>query len=259
MSTKLDYVSGETILPEGAFKISPSMIEKFFSKPHEWFRSEVLGEETFAGNTASTLGTIVHFCAEEYTKTRTVDISEIDRYISEINNPEVDIEYVKSQYQPMAQALINNLITTGTPQRSEELISAEIMDGYHVAGSADAVIGDCLVDFKSTSRMTPPTEIPTYYRYQLLAYAYMYNKMGVPINRIRIKWITNNQVGRISEKTGKPMKDYPATVADSTETITNEDMNFIESILKLIAETVACYKANPNLAYILFKDYRLKG
>lgn len=257
--TRLDYVSGTSILPSTAkFKISPSAINNFFAKPHDWFRSEVLGEDTFLGNTASVLGTIVHFCAEEYTKKQTVDVEEIEKFLSEIDNPDVNIDYVKNQWKPMAQALIDNIRAQGLPQRSEEMIKNEIIPDYFVAGSCDAVLGDCVVDYKTTSQLTPPTAIPPYYRYQLLAYAYMYNKIGIPINRIRIKWITNNAVGRISEKTGKPMKDYPATVADCTETITNEDMDFIESILKLICETVAYYKANPSLAYILFRDYRLK-
>ena len=259
MSTKLDYVSGASILPEGyKFKISPSAINKFFAKPHEWFQSEVLGNDTFLGNTASTLGTIVHFCAEEYSKTEKVDVAEIEKYIASIDNPDVDVNYISSQWQPMGQVLIDYLRDTGLPQRSEELIHAEIQPGYFVAGSADAVAGDCLIDFKTTSYLNPPTEIPYYYRYQLLTYAYMYNKMGIPINRIRIVWITNNVVGRISEKTGKPMKDYPATVGVCTETITNEDMDFIESILKLITETVEKYQEDPSLAYLLFKDYRIK-
>lgn len=258
VATKLDYVDGASIIPDGAFKISPSNVYKFIDKPHYWFRSEVLGEKLFDGNTPSELGTIVHFCAEEFIKTGKVDTAEIEKFISEIDNPDVDIGYIKEQWKPMAQALIDYLANNGVPQRSEELISWEIMPGYWVAGSADAVQGDCLIDFKTTSKLTPPTDIPVYYIYQLLTYAYIYNKMGVPINRIRIVWVTNNIVGRISDKTGKPMKDYPATVSTSTQVITNEDMDFIESILKLIAEKVAYYKANPETAYLLFNDYRLK-
>jgi hypothetical protein len=259
MPTRLDYVSGASILPpDHKFKISPSAINKFFAKPHEWFRSEVLGEDTFLGNTASVLGTIVHFCAEEYSKTEKVDVAEIEKYIASIDNPDVDVQYISEQWKPMGQALIDYLRTSGLPQRSEELIHYEVQPGYFVAGSADAVIGDCLVDYKSCSQLNPPTEIPPYYRYQLLTYAYIYNKLSIPINRIRIVWITNNVVGRISEKTGKPMKDYPATVGVCTETITNDDLDFIESILKLICETVETYYDNPNLAYLLFRDYRLK-
>lgn len=260
MKNRLDYVSGDSILPATAkFKISPSAINKFFAYPHDWFQSEVLGNETFAGNTASTLGTIVHFCAEEYTKTQAVDAAEIEKFISSVENPEINVGYIQAQWKPMGQALIEYLRAQGLPQRSEELIKAEILPDYWVAGSCDAVTGDCVVDYKTTSQMTAPTAIPSHYRYQLLAYAYMYNKIGIPINRIRIVWITNNVVGRISEKTNKPMKDYPATVTACTEMITNEDLDFIESILKLISETVAYYKANPELAYLLFRDYRLKG
>lgn len=258
VATRLDYVSGATIIPDGAFKISPSKVYKFINKPHFWFQSEVLGEDTDDGSTASKLGTIVHFCAEEFIKTGKVDTNEVEKFISEITNPDVDINYISEQWKPMSQALIDYLADNGLPQRSEELISHEIMPGYWVAGSADAVQGDCLIDFKTTSNLTAPTDIPIYYLYQLLTYAYIYNKMGVPINRIRIVWVTNNIVGRISDKTGKPMKDYPATVSTSTQVITNEDMDFIESILKLIAEKVAYYKANPETAYLLFNDYRLK-
>lgn len=235
------------------------MIYKAIDKPHYWFRSEVLGEEQFTGNTSSMLGTIVHFCAEEFIKKQTVETSEIEAFISEITDTEIDVDYIRAQWKPMGQALIDYLTNAGLPQRSEELISHEIMPGYWVAGSADALQGDCLVDFKTTSKLTAPTDIPIYYLYQLLTYAYIYNKMGVPVNRIRIVWVTNNIVGRISDKTGKPMKDYPATVSTSTQTITNEDMDFIESILKLTAEKVAYYKANPETAYLLFNDYRLKG
>lgn len=141
-----------------------------------------------------------------------------------------------------------------------KIINKEKYEKYKAEGRKVRVNGadNCLVDFKSTSNLTAPTDIPIYYLYQLLTYAYIYNKIGIPINRIRIVWVTNHIVGRISDKTGKPMKDYPATVSTSTQTITNEDMDFIESILKLIAEKVAYYKANPETAYLLFNDYRLK-
>jgi len=139
-------------------------------------------------------------------------------------------------------------------------ISKQQYEQYKKEGRKVRVNGydGTLIDYKTTSKLTPPTDIPIYYLYQLLAYAYMYNKRGIPINRIRIVWVTNHVVGRISEKTNKPMKDYPSTVGTSTQTITNEDMDFIESILKLVAEKVAYYKAHPETAYLLFNDYRLK-
>jgi hypothetical protein len=189
--TKLDYVSGAKILPDGAFGISPSNISKFFDKPHEWYREQVLGEEGFTGSTASVLGTCVHFCAEEYAKTGKVDVDSIYKYIyketcsgaSEVmfeqavatvpvedvdtryemwsdliisnqDNENIDAAVILEQWKPMGQALITLLYTTGVPQRSEELVKAQVTmgklpeqiqdpdeeDTYWVSGSCDAVL-----------------------------------------------------------------------------------------------------------------------
>lgn len=308
MTTKLDYVSGATILPEGAFGISPSNISKFFDRPHQWFREQVLGEEGFTGSTASVLGTCVHFCAEEYAKTGKVDVDSIYKYIyketcsnaSELlfdevvkdivdvevryekwsdlilencDNEDIDASIILEQWKPMGQGLINHLYAEGVPQRSEELVKAEVTmgklpdmitgpqgeDSYWVSGSCDAVLNDnMIIDYKTTSDKTPKDYIPMHYKYQLLAYAYIYNKMGIHVDRIRIIWVTRNDVGRISPKTGKPMKDYPTQSVAVTEQITETDLLFIESILKLISESAHAAIKHPELAYMLFKDYRLK-
>lgn len=308
ITTALDYVSGASILPAGAFGISPSNIYKFFDKPHEWFREQILGEEGFKGSTSSVLGTCVHFCAEQYSKYGTVDVDQIFKYIyketcsnaneeywgavasftgsqeereegftnfilNNCDNPDIDAQTILDQWKPMGQTVINHLYTEGVPQRSEELIKAQIpvenlplgitppddSISFFASGSCDAVLNDSvLIDYKTTSDKTPKNYIPMHYRYQLLTYAYIYNKMGIPVDRIRIIWVTRNETNRISEKTNKPMKDYPSQAVAVTEQITEQDLLFIESILKLISETVYMYKLYPQLAYTLFKDYRLK-
>lgn len=284
--TPLDYVSGSTIIPKGAFGISPSNVNTFITKPHTWYREQVLGEKQFDKSTATILGTIVHYCAEQYIKTKAVPKSHIFDYLHEVidptietnfsakddeaamamllqsklsssKNPHIDVAYILEQWKPMGQAVIDYL-KVNKPNRSEELICAEIMPGFYASGSADAVMNDTLIDFKTTSDLTPKAYIPMNYKYQLLTYAWIYTKMGVPINRIRIVWITNNQVGRVSETTGKPLKDYPATATAVTEEINSADLDFIESILRLISETVQAARDYPHLTHCLFKDYRLK-
>ena len=79
--SKLSYVPGNSIIPEGCFGISPSQLHRFFSKPHEWYRTEVLKEEGFTGSTSSVLGTIIHFIAEEFIKTKSVDKSAIYEHL----------------------------------------------------------------------------------------------------------------------------------------------------------------------------------
>ena len=251
----------EGLLPEGAFRISPSSVAKFNDKKWEWYQENILGNKQFLGNTASVLGTCVHRVAESYIQLGKVDKSEIYAYIDSMkDNPDVDRDYVASQFGPMGEALIDYLRVFGIPERSEETIITELEGGVYVGGTADAVIGDTLIDFKTTSKTSiEEGYIPNNYKWQLLTYAYIYRKLGVDINRVRIVWITNNIVGRISEKTGKPLKDYPAQVIPCTHCITDEDMKFIEDYLKLIAETYLASKKYPELTYLLYSDYRLKN
>lgn len=247
------------LLPEGSFRISPSSVAKFTEKKWEWYQENVLGNKIFEGSTSTVLGSCVHRIAESYIKTNAVDKDELYAYIDSQSNPEIDKEYIKDQFIPMGQALIDYLRVFGIPDRSEEAIACKIVDNVYAAGTADAVIGDTLIDFKTTSKTSiDETYMPNNYKWQLLTYAYIYRKMGVDINRIRIVWITNNIVGRVSEKTGKPLKDYPSQVIPVTQVITDEDMQFIEDYLRLIAETYLKGVEDPKLVYLLYSDYRLK-
>lgn len=256
----MDYKENYSgLLPEDVFRISPSSVYKFTDRKWEWYRSQVLGEETFTGSTSTVLGSCVHRIAESYIKLKKVDKDEIYSYIDSFaSNTDIDREFIKEQFIPMGQALIDYLRVHGIPDKSEDTIATELIPGVWVAGTADAVIGDTLVDFKTTSKTTPDDYIPNYYKWQLLTYAWVYRKLGIDINRIRIVWITNNVVGRISEKTGKPLKDYPTQVVPVTELISDDDMRFIEDYLKLIGETYLKGKEDPSLVYLLYSDYRLK-
>lgn len=302
IKTELDYVSGKTLLEEGQFGISPSGINNFITKPHEWYREHVLGEEGFRGSTASVLGTICHYCAESVTKSMKkdgkpyVNVEEIYNHIYNetvlikndeewlnltaymapedmearelkwteylqlnANNPEIDASVILDQWKPMANALVKAILSKSkVPDKAEELIKTEIIPGFFASGSADAWQDGCLIDYKTTSDKTPKDYIPSNYKYQLLTYAYIYNQLGIKTDRIRIVWVTRNEVNRISEKTGKPLKDYPTQVVEVTEQVSQNDMEFIESVLKLIAETVQASRDYPELTHCLFKDYRLK-
>lgn len=263
----LDYQENyKDLIPEGNFRISPSSLYKFSKEKHNWFRSEILGERVFEANTSTILGTCVHRCAEVFTKfksneERSILHTELPEYINSFKHRidlDVNLDYILEQYKPMGQALMDYLAITGIPEKSEDVIAAKLMDGVYVGGTADAVIGDILIDYKTTSKANPELIIPNHYKWQMLAYAWVYNKLGIPINTLRIIWITTNQVNRISEKTGKYLKDYPTQIIPVNYQITTEDMDFIEDYLKLIGETYLKYKQDPNLAYLLFSDYRLK-
>ena len=255
MSTRLDYIPGSSIVPPDVFTISPSSLGKFFDEPYTWYREHVLGERSFDQTTSTCLGTIVHFCGEDFILSGQVDRTEIYRYLYSVvcptNSPEfpstepemlavlqsykhvsIDIQHILNQYRPMGNALLDYIrkLPKHAPLVSEQMVAAEVIPGFYIAGSCDLRQGSNLYDFKTTSALSAS-----------------------------IIWITTNQVNRISPDTGKPMKDYPATCSVSKSIIIDEQsLEFIESILKLVAETVQFVLANPDKAYITFRDYRLK-
>lgn len=286
MTSKLTYVSGASILSEGDFGISPSQLATFFSSPTQWHNEQVLGNKAeFQGNSSSYLGTVVHYVAEAYTKTGKVDLSEIYKYLfielcsdqssppdfsnheeaeeyllENADKPDIDIAKILGKFRDMGNMLIEYIDRTGKPSHSEDLVKARVEGNYYVSGSLDAYDErtKTITDYKTTSLTKPKETIPYNYKLQLLCYAYIYRELGFEVERIQIVWITQPDVNRISEKTGKPLKDYPCQVVPVTYVLQEEDWNLIDSILKLVAETVQASKDNPELKHIIWKDYRLK-
>lgn len=261
-NTSLDYNNGKNILPENAFRISASQFNLFMTKPHQWFREQVLGEKSFTGNTASVLGTIIHYIAECVSLEKEVRKDHIEMYISSFeNNEEVDTSEIRSQYKQMAETLVNGYILKNQSNFSdaEPFEYIEILPGIFPSGSIDRVekVGDGtlrIVDYKTYNSKTKPKSIPMNYKYQLLIYAYLYGN----VSEIRLVYINRFIEGGISDKTGKPLKSYPPEVTVLTEQVTKEDIDFIVSVLKLCAETYQTYLDKPEMAYLLYRDYRLK-
>jgi len=262
MTNPLAYVS--TPIPEGGkMKFSPSAFSKFVDKPHAWFRSEVLGEKEFSHSTSTVIGTIVHYCAEKVAKGEQVSNRDIEDYIDSLDeHDDYDRAVVRGNYQAMAETLVNDYVLEHNYLEVETQHCAEVKDGYYAAGTLDALQGvkeECMVvDYKTYHSKTKPKTIPYYYKYQLLVYAYILRKLGYEVTRIRLVYVNRHIEGEISEKTGKPLKSYPPEVTVLTESITEEDFEFISGLLELAVDTVEFYNERPDLAHIIFHDPRLR-
>ena len=175
----------------------------------------------------------------------------------------------------MGEALVNQYISTNRPTEVEPFVMYEIAPGVFPSGSIDAIQNGMIIDYKTFNPLTgtedkpsiksAPTSIPMNYRYQLLIYAYICIKNGNPIDRIRLVYVNRSADTRRPGKPkangspGKELGRYQAPeVTVLTEVVTEEDLIFIESLLKLCAETYIKYKEDPSLAYLLYRDYRLK-
>lgn len=273
IKTKLDYDNGynSNRISSNIFKISPSSFETFFSKPHLWFQQMFLNENKFEGNTASYLGTTVHFLAHQYfinNKITDNDYNEIIQYLENASdNPEVDPNIVESEMDTLFE-LTTNFIDNSEILLSEEYLSAQLTNNVILAGSCDytkinpeinnknsIIVGD----FKTTRVKLLPKKIAYNHRLQLYCYAYMLIQRGYVVNTIEITYIKRNIDGEVSAKTGKTGKVYPPELLTLTEPFTAENYTFIKSLLMLCAETFEEFLKQPNLAYLFYKDYRYKN
>jgi RecB family exonuclease len=255
-----------TPIPEdGTFKISPSQFSSFIQTPHNWYRTEVLEENEFSHNTSTVLGTIVHYCAEQVSKEEEVDLDLIHGYINSLEvHEEYDPLVVMEHFTAMAEELVNSYVleNTGSFMAAEKQVCARVAPGFYAAGTIDRLEGtkeDCMiVDYKTYNSKTKPKTMAIYYRYQLLVYAWILKHLGYNVTRIRLVYVNRNIDGGISEKTGKPLKSYPPEVTVITETIADEDFEFIEGLLDLAVDSVTAAAEYPQLTHVIFHDPRLK-
>lgn len=236
----------EPDLPEDyTFRISPSQISKFFDLPRIWYEDNFLGTESFKGNTASYLGTIIHAIAEAVAENRPTNSYIIEEYIDSIDNEDVDKTEIREHYKEMSHALINEYVLKNRPDETEYQTSALVLSGIYVAGTVDARLGYMIIDYKNVSKKPNIDSIPFAYKIQLMAYAFADRARGIFTDRIRIVY------------TVRRTKTLPVRVFSVTHQITEDDWKMIEDTLMLIALTVQKQRSNPELIPLLYKSMSL--
>ena len=103
-----------------------------------------------------------------------------------------------------------------------------------------------IVDFKTVTTKPNESVIPFGYKIQLLSYAMAFRQKGYEVNRIRIVYGV------------KPTQKLGARCIVVTESIDFMAEKLVNDTLKLIGESVLAVRANPNLAYLIFKSMDLK-
>lgn len=244
------------------FRISASQISKFFDQTNQWYREHLLGEAGFQGSTASHLGNCIHAAAEMFFDTGTVDYPAIYNYINSIQDIEVDKQEITLQVEPMATALLSSF-NPRQATHAELFIFHEVLPDIGVGGSIDLYDEKrhIIYDYKtmgSLDRARVPTSFPRSYWFQQMVYAWVLHQQGKPVDFLKLIYVSRNNTGRMSEKTGKPLKSYPSEVHMITEPVTQDNLDLIGSVIQLIAESVDTWNKHPELRHLLAQDLRLK-
>ena len=253
------YYDGLDRFPEGSIKISPSSLGKFFSYTSQWYREALLGEDGFQGSTATILGTITHFAAE----TRKVPSEAmVLEYISK-QKCEYELMDIMSNYIPMCEVIVDHLLEsqkTETIVKEEEFINTHIKDIVHVGGTYDALYetteyvdenGEVhtgnftiLRDYKTKDKK-PSYGFTKDYSTQLLTYVYILKELGTTVDAIELKYIT------------RPTKTLPARIFTFIRPVTIENLEYIDSVLELVADSILSFIEYPHLRGVIAQDSRL--
>ena len=233
-------------LEEGQIGISPSGISKFFDYPSSYYKDNFLGEKSFVGNTASFRGTIIHGICECVAKGEDVSKEVIEDFIANIDVEGVDKDLIRSTYQEMATLVVNDYVLRNKASHIEHSMKTNIGDQVMLKGTADRIDGDCVVDFKTTSKKPNIETIPFAYKIQALAYAKLARSQGIEINRLRIVYIVS------------ATKTLPARLFIVNHMITDEDERMLEDTLTLMRETFVLQRKHPEYIPLLYKSMSLK-
>jgi hypothetical protein len=269
MENPLDYDHEKKYLPADCdLNISPSKFSTFIEKKHKWYREVVLKEDGFMGSTSSVIGTIVHYIAECVATKTDIDKDAIYEYVEknkELGEEVYCAETVLGNFEMMASVLVNDYVLPNMDNylEVESVHMANLKHGIYVSGKLDVLEGTkedcCIVDYKTYSSKTKPKFIPANYKYQLLVYAFLLKTNGYNPSRIKLVYVNRNIDGGVSEKTGKSLKSYPPEVTVLVESITDEDLEFIEGMLNLCKDTLIACEDFPELRHVIWSDPRLKN
>ena len=246
-----DYYDGLDQLPEGNLKISPSSFADFFESTNKWYREHLLGEDGFSGCTATERGTVIHAYLEKVMKGEDVenfDEEELEPFLEELGM-EIDKNHIRSTYRTLANLLASNCIEGhNPPENTEQFIHTEIIPGISAGGTYDYLRYNMyrqlmVGDWKSAS--SKPKALSKKYQWQLLIYCYILRKNGIMVDGYEVNFAID------------PTKTLPARHFQFAKIIQQSDMDFIESLLILVAHSMKAFKQHPTLRFLLAQDYRL--
>lgn len=181
-----DYNNG--ILKEGQIRISPSQVSMLSDNELAWYKSRVLGENVFNGNTATRLGNVVHYHVESILKgIEEPKESEVIDYLE--SQDESDMWRILDESKQMVNAFKDNYkLDLNGECLSEYWLEYEPNDKVMLSGTADIINGECIWDIKTTSKIK--SSIGDYWM-QLYMLVYLARKNGIDINQVGIIYLVS--------------------------------------------------------------------
>lgn len=174
-----DYNSGT--LKDGQIRISPSQVNMLIQNDGAWFEYNVLRSKKHELNCSMNLGTVTHYYIEKYIKGEfEPSEGEIIDWLDSVG--EIDQWRVLDNSKKMYKCFKDNW-SNSSKVLSEHWMEFEPSDLIKVSGTADIIIGDTILDVKTSS--TEKYHLKDYL-FQLYTLAYIARMNGMDINNVGI-------------------------------------------------------------------------
>lgn len=226
---------------ENKSRISPSSFTMFYNNPYEWYKNNVLKENTFKGNTDTVVGSIIHHRLEQLWTNQDKIIDEqyeLDYIDQHRDVVEVDEWKVADEVGRLWETLETEVLLLPIPTSVENSVVFEIPNSdYFVGGTYDYMRDNVLGDIKTTS--VTPKKIKVGHRIQLLLYWLCLRMNGnTNIDKIEVTYIVK-------------LKKEPKVVV-LQEDITDDDFEWIKTEVKKMVKRLDLVKNDKDLAEIVF-------
>lgn len=258
------------LIPENKYYFSASQYFKFWSNPKDFFRRVLLKEEKDTSTSKTVLGTCIHKVIENCFNNFDANpvpscFQEVFDYVQSLGNPDIDKYWVMEKFQQMQSFVEHTCMQDdlNKPDCIEQSFIHQLSENVYLTGTIDyySSWNSKLLDFKTTSARIP-IELEQSYLSQLLLYKLLLeNNTKNKVDYIGNIYYKVPELNRISEKTGKAMKDYPVEVHKLIFPVSkyDEQEKILQANLEVIANTIEYILANPDTLYMFAKDFTLKG
>ena len=232
--------------------ISPSGARKFIDSPYDWRVNVLDGKQTFFGNEATVVGSLVHRYIELYRQgglTSDGKLPTIDRDTILSTTSDYDIQKIHTDYPMMCEAVKEHYLDV-YPQdvESEQYFEKELTDKkILIAGTVDELDlnNSVLTDFKTCSKAPKDESSMLSHIYQLSVYNALIEKTrGISFDKFRIVFIQ------------RPTKTIGSRIYIA-ECDANKDIG--KDLLNDILETIELIDKEPKLKDIIFRENPLSG
>ena len=240
------------------YLFSVTQMNEFINNPNNFFRKVILKEDIPFANNYTTLGTLCHYAISQAHMGDGIHDFEVNEYLDSLSEFNIDYAWVLEKFKQMQDTIIPfaRNISIAEPDEFEKAHLLKLDEHIYLGGTLDCRYGNVIIDYKTTSDkyISDEKELPEKYINQLYTYAYMLHQEGIAVDKVAIMYMTVPELGRISEKTGKYMKDYPCRCFVVEQYLRQEKMDEIIKQIELIKETIKLILNNRKLLPYFARD-----